>query len=266
MTACLAPPTAVAGHQERLENKMGADWTILPVLAVIFLATLIRSAFGFGEALVAVPLLALLIPVEEAVPLATLVSITVAAIVVARDWHQVHARSAAWLVVSTLFGIPLGLWLLTAVTEAVVKAILAVVILGFSSYCLASRSPHWLQDDRLAWAFGFAAGVLGGAYGMNGPPLVIYGSLRRWSPEQFRATLQGYFLPASLLGMCGYWLAGLWVPAVTRFYLWALPPALAAIVLGRAINRRMDGRSFLRYVHVGILLVGAALLIQALRR
>jgi uncharacterized protein len=46
---------------------MGADWTILPVLAVIFVATLIRSAFGFGEALVAVPLLALLMPVEEAV-------------------------------------------------------------------------------------------------------------------------------------------------------------------------------------------------------
>ena len=49
-----------------------------PGMAVIFLATLIRSAFGFGEALVAVPLLALLIPVEQAVPLATLVSITVA--------------------------------------------------------------------------------------------------------------------------------------------------------------------------------------------
>ena len=51
---------------------MGVDGTILPILAVIFLATLIRSAFGFGEALVAVPLLSLLIPVEQAVPLATL--------------------------------------------------------------------------------------------------------------------------------------------------------------------------------------------------
>src|SRR5215813_8344625 len=111
---------------------MGAEGPILPVLGVIFLATLIRSAFGFGEALVAVPLLALLMPVEEAVPLATLVSITVAAIIIAQDWHKVHVRSATWLVVSTLFGIPLGLWLLTAVPEAVVKAILAVVILGFS--------------------------------------------------------------------------------------------------------------------------------------
>src|SRR5216110_1949190 len=153
---------AVLGHAKRLEDEMGATWAILPVLAVIFLATLIRSAFGFGEALVAVPLLALLMPVEEAVPLATLVSITVASIVVAQDWHQMHVRSAGWLVISTLFGIPLGLWLLTAVAEAVVKALLALVILGFSSYCLASRRPYQLQDDRWAWVFGFGAGVLGG--------------------------------------------------------------------------------------------------------
>jgi uncharacterized membrane protein YfcA len=157
---------------------MGAGWTTVPVLAVLFLATLIRSAFGFGEALVAVPLLALVIPVEEAVPLATLVSITVAGVVIAQDWDKVHLRSAGWLVVSTFFGLPLGLWLLTAVAEAVVKAVLAAVILGFSSYCLVSRSPYELKHDRWAWVFGFGAGILGGAYGMNGPPLVIYGSLR----------------------------------------------------------------------------------------
>ena len=47
---------------------MNGDVRTLPVLAVLFLATLIRSAFGFGEALVAVPLLALIIPVEVAAP------------------------------------------------------------------------------------------------------------------------------------------------------------------------------------------------------
>jgi uncharacterized protein len=245
---------------------MGAEWTMLLVLAVVFFATLFRSAFGFGEALVAVPLLALVIPVDEAVPLATLVSITVAAVVVAQDWHKIHVRSAGWLVISTLFGIPLGLWLLTAVAETVVKAILAVIIIGFALYCLVSRSQYQLKNDRLAWLFGFAAGVLGGAYGMNGPPLVIYGSLRHWSAEHFRATLQGYFLPASLLGMCGYWLAGLWVAAVTHYYLWSLPLALAAIFLGRAINQRLRGRSFLRYIHVGLLLIGVVLLLQSIIR
>src|SRR5262249_31722764 len=171
---------------------MGAEWTVLLVLAVVFLATLIRSAFGFGEALIAVPLLALLIPVGVAVPLATLLSITVAAVVVAQDWRKVHLGSAWRLVVATLLGVPLGLWLLKAAPEPVVKATLAVVIVAFSTYCLISRRPFALQSDRTAWLFGFAAGVLGGAYGMNGPPLVIYGTLRGWSAEHFRATLQGY--------------------------------------------------------------------------
>ena len=99
---------------------------------------------------------------------------------------------------------------------------------------------------------------------MNGPPLVVYGALRRWSPEQFRATLQGYFLPASLIGMVGYWLAGLWVPAVTWHYLLSLPLAIAAIFLGRTINRRLDGRRFVRYVYCVLVVVGAVLLIQSL--
>jgi uncharacterized membrane protein YfcA len=124
---------------------MGAEWTVLLVVAVILLATMFRSAFGFGEALVAVPLLAMLIPVEEAVPLATLVSITVAAVVVAQNWHKIHVSSGGWLVISTLFGIPLGLWLLTAVAESGVKAILAVVIIGFSLYCLVSNSQYELN-------------------------------------------------------------------------------------------------------------------------
>jgi uncharacterized membrane protein YfcA len=240
--------------------------TIVAILAVVFLATLIRSAFGFGEALVAVPLLALLIPVEVAVPLAVLLSVTVAGVIVAQDWHHIHVRSAWRLVLSTLAGIPLGLWLLTAVNERIVKASLAVVIVAFSAYSLAGRRRGELKDDRLAWVFGFAGGVLGGAYGINGPPLVVYGALRRWSPEHFRATLQGYFLPASLVGLVGYWLAGLWVPDVTHYYLLSLAPALAAIFLGRAVNRRLKGHHFLTYVHVGLIAVGMALLIQAVYR
>jgi uncharacterized membrane protein YfcA len=245
---------------------MADGWLVVWVLGVIFLATLIRSAFGFGEALVAVPLLALRVPVEVAAPLAVLVSITVAALIVLQDWHEVHLGSAWRLVLSTLFGIPLGLLLLTAVPGPVVKAVLAVVIIVFSVYCLARRTPPELHDDRLAWLFGFAAGVLGGAYGMNGPPLVVYGTLRGWSAERFRATLQGYFLPASVVGMAGYWLAGLWVGPVTRYYLLSLPFAVASIVLGRVVNRRLAGRGFIRYVHVGLILVGITLLVQTVVR
>jgi len=45
------------------------------VLAVLFVATLIRSTLGFGEALIAVPLLALRMSVAVATPLAVMVSV-----------------------------------------------------------------------------------------------------------------------------------------------------------------------------------------------
>jgi uncharacterized membrane protein YfcA len=237
---------------------------VLEVAAVIFLATIIRSAFGFGEALVAVPLLAMVIPVKVAAPVAVLASITVALIVVLQDWRHIHLRSAVWLVLSTFFGIPIGLLMLKAVPEPVVKTILAAVIIGFSLYSLLRRGHQELKDDRLAWFFGFCAGVLGGAYGMNGPPLVIFGSLRQWSPAHFRATLQGYFLPASMAGMAGYLFTGLWTPAVNRLYLFSLPGAVLAIFLGRLINRRLNAHQFLLYIHAGLIAIGALLLFQAL--
>jgi len=239
---------------------------LLHVLAVVFVATLIRSTFGFGEALVSVPLLALRVPVKTAAPLAVLVSITVAAIVVAQDHREIHFRSAGWLVLGSLAGIPLGLWMLAAADARVVKAVLALVIVSFALYALRSREPRELHGDHLAWLLGcgLVAGVLGGAYGMNGPPLVIYGSLRRWSAAHFRATLQAYFLPASVVGMAGFWLAGLWKPDITRYYLYSLPATLAATILGRVLNRRLEGRSFLRYLYGGLVATGLALLAQAI--
>ena len=54
------------------------DGTTLAIVAILFLGTLVRSSFGFGEALVAVPLLALVMPVEQAAPVAVLISITIA--------------------------------------------------------------------------------------------------------------------------------------------------------------------------------------------
>jgi uncharacterized membrane protein YfcA len=237
--------------------------TTLQVLAVLFFATLIRSALGFGEALVAVPLLALTLPVQVAAPLAVLVSITVAVVVVIQDWRNVHVRSAGWLVLSTLFGIPLGLLLLKTVPESIVKSILGVFIIGFAIYSLAGRKPE-LHSDRLAPLFGFLAGILGGAYGMNGPPLVVYGVLRRWQPAQFRATLQGYFLIASIVGMAGYALTGLWTRTVSSYFLLSLPLALIAIFLGHAIHRRLSGDRFLICVNAGLALIGVLLLKQAL--
>jgi hypothetical protein len=236
-------------------------------LVIVFVATLIRSAFGFGEALVAVPLLAFSIPLGVAAPLAVLVSITVAGIVVVQDWKKIHLPSTGWLVFSSLFGIPLGLLLLTSSHQSMVKGTLAVIIMMFSAYSLIGRTPLELQRDSRGWLVmcGFCAGVLGGAYGMNGPPLVVYGAMRRWTAQQFRATLQGYFLPASIIGMAGYWVAGLWTHAVTHYYLLSLPVTVSGVFVGRWINHRLHGEVFFKYLYVGLAGIGALLLVQAIR-
>lgn len=241
---------------------------LIYVLCVTFVATLVRATLGFGEALVAVPLLALRVPVTVAAPLAVLVSAFVAGVIVAQDWRRIEVRTVSWLIASSIFGIPLGLLLLTKVNDHVVKMLLGLVILGFSAYSLMPGSRLRLEKDYPLWllGFGFCSGILGGAYGMNGPPLAVYGSLRRWSPQHFRATLQGYFLPASLFGLVGYASLGLWGAAVTRCFLCSLPGVAAAIVIGTALNRRLRGHRFFWSVHVALIAVAGILLAQALRK
>ncbi len=243
------------------------DATTLHLLLIVFFATFVRSTFGFGEGLVALPLLALIIPIKIAAPVVVLLSITVATVVVIQDWNKIHFRSASWLLAPTLVGIPLGVALLASRHQNFVKAALAGVIILFSGYFLFSKKLPELHNESRIWMLGcgFFAGILGGAYGLNGPPLVIYGSMRRWSPQHFRATLQGYFLPASIVGMVGYWFAGLWVPAVTRYYLISLCIALPTIFLGRFVNRRLSGDTFLKIVYAGLVCVGIILLVEAVR-
>lgn len=239
----------------------------LYILAVMFFASLVRSAVGFGEALIAVPLLGLVLPLEVAAPMAVLMSMTVAALILVQDWRRIHFRSATGLIAASIVGIPLGLLLLTHGNERIVKALLSVVIIGFSIYCLAGRRPITLNEDKPAWLWGcgLIAGVLGGAYGLNGPPLVIYGSMRQWPAQHFRATMQAYFLPASLLGMIGYWVAGLWTTEVNHLYLISLPVVLPSVFIGRYINQRLHGRQFYKIVYAGLLCIGILFLAQTFR-
>lgn len=231
------------------------------------MATLVRSAFGFGEALIAVPLLAFWIPLREAAPLALLFSITVASVVIVHDWKKIHFTSATGLVLASLPGLPLGLLLITRGHPALVKPILGALIIAFSLWSLTARRAPILRTDGwpLLAVCGFCAGILGGAYAMNGPPLILYGALRRWPARQFRATLQAYFLPAGLLVAAGYWIAGLWVPEVFRLYLISLPALIPAMILGTLINRRLHGDVFLKFVYVGLIVIGGFLVAQGFR-
>ena len=242
---------------------MEIDGTTIAVLAIIFLSTLVRAVFGFGNALVAMPLLAMTsIGMKTATPLIALIASLLALAILIEDWRTIDFRSTWRLLVATLPGIPLGLLLLKGPYENAGKIILALIIIGFSSYSLFKPRLLTLKGEWAAYPFGFLAGILGGAYNSNGPPIAIYGVLRRWPPDRFRATLQGYFFPSSLIIIAGHGLGGLWTPAVGGYFLLALPLLPLTIWIGRRLNRAIPPGRFDRFIHLLLVLVGAILLVR----
>ncbi len=234
--------------------------TLAAVLAVVFLAALVRGAFGFGDALLGMPLLALFVPLTFATPLMALVGPTLAVLILVKEWRAMDIRGAGVLIASTIAGIPLGLLVLKYADARIVNLILATVIILFALYNLIRPGLLRLRTARSAPLFGLAAGILGAAYNTNGPPVIFYGALRGWPPESFRATLQGYFLPTGSAILIGQGIAGMLRKPVLTTYLYALPALVLAVVLGRAIGSRIPAAKHAGWIYALMLAAGLVLL------
>jgi hypothetical protein len=234
---------------------------ILLAMGIIFISAFVRSAIGFGDALIAMPLLAMTLGIQIATPLVAFAASTIAVTILARNWRSVDIRSAWRLILLSLAGIPFGLVLLRVAPEYMVKAILGVLLILYGLYSLVTPALPVIRSERSAYIFGFVAGVLGGAYNTNGPPIVMYGLLRRWPPENFRATLQCYFLFTGLSILIGHGLAGLWTPFVLRLYLYSIPLIMLAIYAGGRINNHIPRDFFSRIVYAFLIVIGALFLI-----
>lgn len=240
--------------------------TIIFILIISFFASLVRSTLGFGEALIAVPFFLLFLPVDVAVPLAVMLSIVIALVVVIQDHKKIHFHSAKWLIIYAVLGLPLGILILTYANETIVKTGLGLLIILYSLYSLYFTKNKALEEDNKFWLFvcGFLSGVFGGAYGLNGPPLVVYGNLRQWTAKHFRATLQAYFLPVSVLSVVGYYSKGLITTQVNIYFLYSLITTIPAIFLGRYLNHKLKDGAFFKYVYWGLMLISVVLIVSTL--
>ncbi|MGZ5425156.1 MAG: sulfite exporter TauE/SafE family protein [Candidatus Aminicenantales bacterium] len=234
------------------------------VAAVIFVAALVRSALGFGDAVVAMPLLAMALGVRTATPLVAFVGPTISILILAQDWRKVEFKSAGRLIVATLLGIPVGIYGLARLPETPLKIALGVIILLYGVFGVVKPETR-LKRERahFPWLVGWFAGILGGAYNTNGPPIVAYGMLRGWPPESFRATLQGYFLPTGLAILAGHGLAGLWTETVLRSYLYSLPAIVIGVFLGGLLNKKLARGMFTKLVYVSLAVMGALMLLNS---
>ena len=236
---------------------------ILPIL-VIFFAALIRSTFGFGDALIAMPLLALLINVKTATPVVAVMGFMLAAGILLKDWKSIRFTSTWRLIAGSLIGIPFGVWYIHFVPENTTKIILGIILI--LTGILNLFKPKSLPEVplRSAYGFGFIAGILGSAYNTNGPPILLYGLMRKWEPESFRATMQSYFLPTNLLIILGHFGSGLWTPLVWQLFLAVLPAILLAYFLGSYLARKFSPEQFSYAVYWLVMGMGLIMILTSI--
>ncbi len=246
--------------------------TLWAVITVMLIATMVKALFGFGEALVAMPLLTLFMGVKTATPLVALMTTTTTAALLWQNRRNVELGSVWRLIVAAVVGVPIGVYFLRVVPEMIVTKGLGIILILFGAYFLAqpvlfrkgegnSPSPLLrLQDERWAYAFGLMAGILGGAYTVGGPPVIMYGTMRGWSPEQFRAGVQSSYLPISILTLISHGISGLWTPQVVQTYLLVIPVGLIATTLGNRLSHRLPAQQF-RVLVYGLLVVLGILMV-----
>lgn len=234
---------------------------LLVTLAILFLAALVKATLGFGESLLAIPLLTLVLGVQTATPLVSLLAITVTLFMLLRNWRQIDL-SATWrLIAAAVVGVPLGVWGLKFLPATWVTTALGGLLILVGLYNLIQPQLKPLHDSRWSYLFGFLAGLLGGAYNMASPPVLIYGAVRHWSPTQFRVTLQSFFLPVSVLILIGHATAGLWTNRVLSLYGLAWPVMLAAFWLGSRFTERINAVRFGQLLYGALIVLGIVLLI-----
>lgn len=244
---------------------MTVDSFTIAVLLIVFVSTLVRTVFGFGNALVAMPLLAMIgLGMKTATPLVALLSLVLGIALLVTNWKKVDIKSAWRLLLATVPGIPIGTMLLKGDYQRMGEIVLALIIIGFSGYSLFKPKLIEPIKEWLAYPFGFLAGILGGAYNSNGPPVIIYGTLHRWLPDEFRATLQGYFLPSSVIIVAGHGLGGLWTSEVCTYFFLSLPLTLFTIWIGGRLQRLIPPGHFDRWIHILLIVIGGMLLVRAI--
>ena len=218
-------------------------------LIVIFFAGLLRSIFGFGDALIAMPLLALFFSIKTATPIVAFSGFYISLIILVRNFKKIEFNQIRTLIIFSILGIPIGVVYLSQTYELLVKTILAIVILIFSFFNLFTLSDFRLRSNKYAPVFGILSGILGGAYNTNGPPIIIYGTLKGWTPEQFRAILQGIFLPTNLFIIASHGIAGLWTPIVFNYFIYSLPVLTIAYLVGRKLHKMIPADKFTKIVY-----------------
>jgi len=239
------------------------------VMAVIFLASLVKSTFGFGEGMVNMSLLTLLLGLDQAVPLVAILALGGSAYIIIQDYKTMDWRELLPLLIGALIAAPLGLSVAQFLPAIWMRKLLGLLIMAFAiyklyqSYQLAQEvaEPKGPAGRKWGYLYGFFGGLFGAAYNVAGPAGVLYGNFRAWRPAVFRVTLQGYYLLLGVAVVSGHGYMGRYTSDILQMAAVALIPIVLGVILGRFFNSKLSNPALFNKLVYGLLIILGLILI-----
>ena len=216
--------------------------TVAATAGIVFVAATLQRAVGFGFALLAVPLLAFVVPTKSAVVIVFLNGTVTCAWVALHLRSQIEWSTTRRLGLGAIVGAPIGVIVLSAVPADTLRLTLGVTTCVAAVWIVVSsrlmHSEVVVPHPLTTFSVGFASGVINTSLATSGPPLVY--ELRRtgFHDDRFRATISAVFLLSNLIGLPLLALAGL----ITAFDLGLAACSLVACAAGIAVGSRIGGR------------------------
>ena len=231
-------------------------------LAMLFFAGLLRGFSGFGFAIAAMPLLSLLHPPADVVPVVMLLQLAVSLQGLRGAWAVADKPSLGRLALGAALTTPLGLWALTMLPAAPVRLAIAVLVVltvailggGFS----LSRTPR----GPLVLVFGAMSGLCNGLAAMPGPPVIAMYLASPMRAEAGRGAMIVLFMLTALAGLVPLALLGRIDGQVALLALAGLPGVWLGSALGAALYARSPDA---RYRRVALWVLAATAAAMAAR-
>jgi uncharacterized membrane protein YfcA len=199
----------------------------LYVFCCIFLAAIARGYTGFGFSLLAITSLSLMFPVAEIVPSIFMMEVVASISLLPSIWKDIHWRALGLLGLGCLVGTPFGVCLLVAVPPGTMKIALCLVVLGVVALMRGGYQRKSMPSTTETLVTGAASGLLNGAFGIGGPPVILFFFNSPAGTDIGRASIIAFFLATDILGLIFLSGQGLvTTDGVLRFAM--LVPALAA--------------------------------------
>lgn len=181
----------------------------MPVLSTALMALIValgattQRVTGMGFALVASPLLVLLLGGGVAIPLVQVLSLVTATMVLAQTWRDVEIKKAVLLFIPALVGIVPGVWLANRVSDAWLQIIIGAVVIIALVALIASERARIFKGTPGAIGAGFLSGFMNVTAGVGGPPVVLYSLSTEWQHAKYVATIQLYFMGLNIASLIG---------------------------------------------------------------